>query len=114
MYDKAQEETFEYTVKAAEEAEELRSVSSEKEIVFSVGTELTGLMQGIVEGSNVMERFGSPGFRENMKAGKYVKPLNDYLARVARAVRSVFNARSLTHPYRGSSRSIGAILIMYA
>jgi hypothetical protein len=91
LFDKSPEETLEYTVKAAEEAEKLRSESSEKELVFSVGTELTGFMNGIVEeGNNVMERFSSKDFRENVKSGKYSKLLNDYLAKVICKIREIF------------------------
>ena len=94
MFDQDQEQTLQYTVKAAEQSEKLRSEwSSQTQIVFSVGTELTGFMQGIAEGNNMMERFTNPNFRENWRAGKYVKLLNDYLSKVSKAVREVFNGK---------------------
>ena len=39
------------------------------------------------------KRFTSPANREAMKAGKHNAPLNDYLARVCRAVRAVFGGQ---------------------
>jgi hypothetical protein len=58
--------------------------------VFSVGSELTLFMQGIVEGNNFMERMGHPAFWEHIKAGVHNKPLNAFLARANEAVRQAF------------------------
>jgi uncharacterized protein YndB with AHSA1/START domain len=93
MFDHGQEETFQYTVKAAEEAEKLRSKWRDQELIFSVGTELTGFMQEIAEGNNVIERFTHPSFRENWRAGKYAKLLNNHLSKVSAAVKSVFKGK---------------------
>jgi hypothetical protein len=91
MFEKSQQETFEYTVKAAEAAETLRQ--KWPELVLSIGTELTLFMQGIVEGQTLMERIGNPTFRENLIAGTYYKPLNAYLSRTNEAVRHVFHGK---------------------
>lgn len=92
MFERSQEETFDYTVKAASVAETLR-LRWPEQLVLSIGTELTGFMQGIVPGNSLMERFGNPAFRENVKAGKYSKPLNAFLAKTNEAVRQVFNGK---------------------
>ncbi len=75
MWDKSQEETLDYIVKAAAAVEKLREHWPEQ-LVFLVGSELTLFMQGIVEGKNIMERTGNPSFWENAKAGTHNKPLN--------------------------------------
>ena len=91
MFDRSQEETLQYTIQAASEAEKLRLKWPQKKLVLSVGTELTGFMQGIVEeGNNVMERFSSKNFIQGIKSGKYSKLLNNYLSTVATSVRDVF------------------------
>src|SRR5215469_8668217 len=90
MWDKSQEETLDYLVKAAAAAERLRS-SFPQHLVLSVGSELTLFMQGIVEGTNFMERMGHPAFWEQIKAGVHNKPLNAFLARANAAVRQVFH-----------------------
>jgi hypothetical protein len=89
MFEKSQDETFEYLVKAAVTAEALRQ--DYPKIVFSLGSELTLFMQGILEGNNLMERMGSPSFRENVMAGRHNKPLNEFLARANEAVRREFH-----------------------
>ncbi len=88
MFEKSQEETFDYLVKAAVVAEALRK--DNPKIVFSLGSELTLFMQGILEGNNLMERMGSPSFRESVMAGKQNKPLNEFLTRANVAVRREF------------------------
>ena len=89
MFEMSQEETFDYTVKAAAAAETLRQ--KWPDLTLSIGTELTLFMQGIVEGNTLMERIGNPTFRQNLLAGKYMEPLNAYLARTNEAVRHVFH-----------------------
>jgi hypothetical protein len=91
MFEKSQDETFDYLLKAAEAAESLRV--RWPNVVFSLGSELTLFMQGILEGKNLMERIGNPSFRENMMAGKHNGPLNDFLSRANAAVRSVFHGK---------------------
>jgi hypothetical protein len=91
MFEKSQQETFDYTVKAAEAAEMLRQ--KWPELVLSIGTELTLFMQGIVEGQTLMERISHPTFKEKLVAGTYIKPLNAYLTRMNEAVRHVFHGK---------------------
>ena len=91
MWDKSQEETHEYIIKAAKAAEELRENHADKNIIYSLGSELTLFMQGIVEGDNFMERMNNPTFWENIKAGKHNKPLNDFLSKANKSVREVFH-----------------------
>ena len=90
MWDKSQEETLDYLVKAAAAVEQLRS-DFPQHLVLSIGSELTLFMQGIVEGTNFMERMGHPAFWEQIKAGAHNKPLNAFLARANEAVRQVFH-----------------------
>src|SRR5207253_6216298 len=89
MWDKSQEETLDYLVKAATEVEKLRE-HWPQHLVLSVGSELTLFMQGIVEGNNLFERMGNPTFWENIKAGVHNQPLNAFLAGANEAVRQVF------------------------
>jgi hypothetical protein len=93
MFDHSKEETLAYTVKAAEEAEKVRLHSQDKELVFSVGTELTAFMQGIAEGNSMSERLFGPNARKNWLSGKYVKLLNDYLQKVSKGVRDAFGGK---------------------
>ncbi len=90
MWDKSQEETLQYLTKAAIAAEPLRQQWPGK-LVFSVGSELTLFMQGIVEGANFLERMNNPSFWENIRAGKNNKPLNDFLSKANKNVREIFN-----------------------
>lgn len=89
LFEKTQEETFEYTMRAAERFEELRRHMPN--LVLSVGTELTGFMQGIVEGGNVMERFTNPTLWRTLQTGEPARALNEYLARTVAAVRQVYH-----------------------
>ena len=89
MWDKSQEETLDYLVKAATAVEKLRE-HWPQHLVLSVGSELTLFMQGIVEGNNLFERMGNPTFWENIKAGVHNQPLNAFLAGATEAVRQVF------------------------
>lgn len=89
MWDKSQEETLDYLVKVAAAAEKLRGYYPQH-LVFSVGSELTLFMQGMVEGNNLMERMGHPAFWDNIKAGTHNKPLNEFLRGANEAVRQVF------------------------
>jgi hypothetical protein len=90
MWDKSQEETIQYLTKAALAAEPLRQRWPGK-LVFSIGSESTLFMQGIVEGANFFERMNSPSFWENIKAGMHNKPLNSFLREATNAVREVFH-----------------------
>ena len=91
LFERSQEETFDYTVKAAAAAETLRQ--QWPGLVLSIGTELTFFMQGIVEGKTLMERLGNPTFREHARLGAYIWPLYAYLTRASKAVRRVFHGQ---------------------
>lgn len=91
IWDKNQKETHDYIVKAAVAAEELRK--HHPEIVFSLGSELTIFMQGIIEGNNFFERINHPSFMENIKAGIHNKPLNAFLVGANMAIRPVFKGK---------------------
>ncbi len=80
MWDKSQEETLSYIETAAAEAEKLR-LRWPGRLIFSLGSELTLFMRGIVEGNNFLERMNNPVFWENIKAGKHNASLNDFLSR---------------------------------
>lgn len=90
MWDRSQEETLEYITKAAARAEVLRQRWPDK-IVFSLGSELTLFMKGIVEGDNFFERMNNPSFWEYIKAGNHNRPLNAFLSEANKAVRHVFH-----------------------
>jgi len=92
MFEKSPDETFEYTVKAAEATEILRQRWPEK-LVISIGTELMLFMRGILEGDSLMERISNPMIWQKIKSGVYNKPLNEYLARTNQSVRKVFHGR---------------------
>jgi hypothetical protein len=92
LWNKSPETTLDYTAKAAETAERLRRQFPDK-MVMSVGSELTLFMKGIVEGSFLWQRIGNAFKGDFVKSGKHNKPLNDYLFRVAKAVRQVYDGR---------------------
>jgi hypothetical protein len=92
MWDKSQEETLDYLVKAAAAVERLRGYYPQH-LVLSAGSELTLFMQGIVEGNTFMERMGHPAFWEHIKAGAHNKPLNAFLRGANEAVRQVFHGK---------------------
>lgn len=106
MFENSQEETFHYLIKAAETSESLRTVYPK--IVFSLGSELTLFMQGIVEGKSLFERMNNPSFWNDVKAGKHNKPLNDFLARANKAVREVYhgNVTYFSVPFEGVDWSL--------
>ncbi len=89
MWDRAPEETLEYIAKAANAAETLRCQWPDQ-LIFSLGSELTLFMKGIVEGNNLFERMNKPSFWEDIGAGKHNGRLNAFLAEANGAVRDVF------------------------
>ena len=90
MWDKSQDETLAYIAEASRAAEPLRQKLPGK-LVFSVGSELTLFMKGIVQGDNVFERLNNPTFWENVRLGKYNEPLNDFLEKANKTVRERFH-----------------------
>ncbi len=91
MWDRSQDETLAYISEASRVAESLRQEWEPGKLVFSVGSELTLFMKGIVEGENVFERLNNPAFRESVRLGKYNEPLNDFLEKANKAVREGFH-----------------------
>jgi len=92
LWDKSPETTLKYITKAATAAEKLRQRYPER-LVFSVGSELTLFMQGIVEGRNIVARIKNPAFMSRVKAGEHNKPLNEFLAKANSSVRREFHGK---------------------
>ena len=92
LWDKSPEKTLEYIAKAAAAAEVLRK-EWPAQLVFSVGSELTLFMQGIIEGRDFMHRLRNPSFREIIKSGKHNQPLNAFLAKANKSVRQFFHGQ---------------------
>ena len=89
LWDHSPTDTLDYVAEAAKRAEELRRHWPGK-VVFSVGSELTLFMRGIVEGDNFLERLQSPSFPERVRSGAHNAPLDAFLAKANDAVRQVF------------------------
>ena len=92
MWDKSPEKTLNYITKAAAAAEQLRQRYSER-LVFSVGSESTLFMKGIVEGKNFSARIKNPNLISQIKAGEHNKPLNDFLAKAGDSTRKKFHGK---------------------
>jgi len=90
MWDRSPEETLAYLARAAQAAEELRLLHPGR-VAFSVGSELTLFMGGIVEGKNVFDRMNNPSFWESVRTGRHNAPLNEFLGRANDAAREVFH-----------------------
>lgn len=90
MWDRTQEETLEYLIRASHDAESLRKKWPGK-VMFSLGSELTLFMKGIVEGENFFQRMNKPSFWQEIKAGKHNQALNAFLERANRTVRKEFS-----------------------
>jgi len=92
LWDRTPQETLDYLTKAARAAEGVRQRWPDR-MVFSVGSELTLFMQGILEGKSFRARLANPSFIAKVKAGEHNKPLNDFLAKANKAVRSEFHGQ---------------------
>ena len=92
LWDKSPEQTLDYIVQAAAAAERLRTRWPDQ-LVFSVGSELTLFMQGIVAGKTFMQRLNNPSFWAAVKAGKHNEPLRAFLAKANEGVRRVFRGK---------------------
>jgi hypothetical protein len=107
LWDKSQEDTLTYLINIAKGAEMLRKRWPEK-LVFSIGSELTLFMQGIVKGRNVTERLNNLMLKfkqeklfqpdkddilEHVHAGEFNKLLNTFLVKANSAVRNVFHGK---------------------
>jgi len=92
MWDKPPAETLAYFIDAAKVAEEVRLAVGDR-VVFVVGGELTLFMRGILEGKNFRARLSNPNMMARVKAGEHNGPLNEFLARAAKSVRSIFHGK---------------------
>ena len=92
MWNKSQEKTLNYIVKAAAAAEKLAKSWPER-LVLSVGSELTLFMQDIVPGNTLRKRLDNPLLGETIEAGIHNEPLNTFLAKAHEAVRKVFRGQ---------------------
>lgn len=90
LWNKSPERTLDYIIKAAAAAEKLRAEYPER-LVFSVGSESTLFMQGIIEGKTLMKRMQNMMSGNGVKSGEHNRPLNDYLIKANSAVRQVFH-----------------------
>jgi hypothetical protein len=88
LWNRSPETTIRYISRAAAVAEELHT-QWPGQVVFSVGTELTLFMRGIVAGRTLGRRVRA--LREVLTTGASNAPLNAILARATVAVRKVFN-----------------------
>jgi hypothetical protein len=92
LWDKSQQQTLYYLTKVATAAEKLHKEWPEN-VVFSVGSESTLFMQGILEGKNVQQRMTNQKNWAKVKAGAHNKPLNEFLKRANDSVRQVFHGK---------------------
>jgi len=90
LWDHGPGETLGYIGEAAQAAEALHR-HQPGQVVFSVGSEATLFMAGIVEGGSVFERLEHPDFWARVRAGEHNGPLNAFLAEAAGRVREVFH-----------------------
>jgi hypothetical protein len=90
LWDHSHDDTLSYVAQAASAAEELRRDWPGR-VTFSVGSELTLFMQGIVPGDTFRERLAHPAVWENLRAGVHNEPLNKFLASAAAAAREKFH-----------------------
>jgi hypothetical protein len=88
LWNRSPDTTLRYVRRAAAAAEALHAQWPGR-VVFSVGTELTLFMRGIVAGRTSGRRMRA--LREVLTAGAYNAPLNAFLARATRAAREVFH-----------------------
>jgi hypothetical protein len=85
--------TLAYITEAAKAAEPLHRRYPGK-VVFSLGSEFTLFMQGIIEGKTFMGR--AKNLRETgagIKEGKHNQPLNNFLGKAVSEVRKVFSGQ---------------------
>jgi hypothetical protein len=88
LWNKAPDATLRHIARAAAAAEDLRARWPGR-LVFSVGTELTFFMRGIIDGRAFNRRVRGASL-ELLRSGTHDKPLNAFLARASQAVRDVF------------------------
>jgi hypothetical protein len=89
LWDHSPQDTLDYLAEAAKRSEELRQ-HRPGQVIFSVGSELTLFMRGILEGDTFLERLRHPSFAEQIRSGAHNAPLDAFLAKANDAVRQVF------------------------
>jgi len=89
LWDHSPQDTLDYLAEAAKRAEELRQ-QRPGQVIFSVGSELTLFMRGILEGDTFLERLHHPSFGQQIRSGAHNAPLDAFLAKANDAVRQVF------------------------
>jgi hypothetical protein len=99
LWDHSPTDTLDYVAEAAKRAEELRR-HWPGQVVFSVGSELTLFMRGILGGDTFLERFQHPSFWESVRSGAHNAPLDAFLAKANDVVRQVFKG-AVTYPNVG-------------
>ncbi|WP_432843319.1 hypothetical protein [Dactylosporangium sp. CA-092794] len=87
LWDRGPAATLSHIAAAAEVAERLRRGRPEQ-VVFSVATEATLFMRGIIPGRTFQRRLAN--LRPELRAGRHVAPLREFLAHAARDARRVF------------------------
>jgi hypothetical protein len=90
---KPAEPTLAYITEAAKAAQPFHERYPGK-VVFSLGSEFTLFMQGIIEGRTFMAR--AKNLRQSgagIKEGKHNQPLNDFLSKAVTEVRKVFTGQ---------------------
>jgi len=92
LWDKRPDKTLKYIVEAAAAAQTLNQQFPNR-VVFSVGSESTLFMRGILPGKNFAARIRNPRLMSAIRAGEHNKPLNAYLAQANKAVRQVFSGK---------------------
>jgi hypothetical protein len=90
LFGKKEGRTLGYLIKAATAAEGLSQQWPDR-MVFSVGSEATLFMRGIVAGRSIQERAAS--LIRDGKLGTHAGPLNAFLARANESVRGAFHGR---------------------
>jgi hypothetical protein len=87
LWDRRPEKTLAYIATAAWEAERLRRRWPDR-VVFSVATEATMFVCGIIPGHTFNRRLAN--VMRAVRAGRHARPLEAFLARATRNVRGVF------------------------
>jgi hypothetical protein len=93
LWDRGMEATLAHITAAAVECERLRRGRPDR-LVFSVATESTLFMRGIIEGRTFLRRLANAP--DEVRAGRHRAPLEAFLARATRQVREVFGG-PITH-----------------
>jgi hypothetical protein len=88
LWDRGPEDTLAHITAAAEEAERLRRRWPDR-VVFSVATESTLFMRGIITGRTFRRRLANVSVE--VRAGRHLAPLQEFLARAASQTRAAFD-----------------------